>query len=288
MDWLLLFFIEGTDMNAPDGRANPCKCIPFLLTLSGVIFTTSMPASAQLSPALDRFSVTVGAFQADPKFNGNVNTPLGSLASGDVNLGTEIMPRMRADLLIFDSQGLHFDYYQYNHTYSGAFANNANVNGLALTTVGNASLNFKVDFAKMAYRWWFGSGNTVLGLGAGAAYYNLDLSANATASVNSSTTVANGSYSDDALAPLLEIGVRHAIGPDFRIYADATGVKKLNGALTGEIYNTALGLEWFPAKNVGVVLEYGKSQINLSRNDSMSENFKINFQGPSAFVKLRY
>lgn len=66
-------------MNAPDGRANPCKCIPFLLTLSGVIFTTSMPASAQLSPALDRFSVTVGAFQADPKFNGNVNTPLGTL-----------------------------------------------------------------------------------------------------------------------------------------------------------------------------------------------------------------
>jgi hypothetical protein len=198
------------------------------------------------------------------------------------------MPRIRADLLIFDNQGLHFDYYQYNHTYSGSIANNANVNGAALTTVGNASLNLKADFAKLAYRWWFGSGNTVLGLGAGAAYYKLGLSANAVASVNGSTAAANGSYSDDAIAPLLEIGVRHAISPDLRIYADATGVKKLDGALTGEIYNAALGVEWFPVKNVGVVLEYGKSQINLSRNDSVSENFRINFQGPSAFVKFRY
>jgi hypothetical protein len=248
----------------------------------------SMPASAQLSPALDRFSVSVGAFQADPNFNGNFNTAQGSLQSGDVNLGRETMPRIRADLLIFDSQGVHFDYYQYNHTYSGSFANNANVNGSTLTTAGNASLNVKLDFAKLAYRWWFGGGDTVLGLGAGAAYYKLGLDANATASVNGSPGSVSGGYSDDALAPLLEIGVRHAISPDFRIYADATGVKKLDGALTGEIYNASLGLEWFPIKNLGLAVEYGKSQINLSRNDSISENFKINFQGPSAFVKLRY
>jgi hypothetical protein len=275
-------------MKSHIAHANRYQGVLFLLALFGATMATSMPASAELSPALDRFSLTVGAFQADPNFNGNVNTPQGTLTSGDLNLGKETMPRIRADLLILDSQGVHFDYYQYNHTYSGSIANNSNVNGSALTTVGNASLNFKVDFAKLAYRWWFGGGNTVFGVGAGAAYYKLDLSANATASVNGTTAAANGSYSDDAVAPLLELGVRHAVSPDLRIYADATGVKKLDGALTGEIYNAALGVEWFPAKNVGVVLEYGKSQINLSRTDFISENFRVNFQGPSAFVKFRY
>ena len=275
-------------MNADIERKRTFRRIFSLSTLFAAIFTISMPTSAQLSPALDRFSVSVGAFQADPNFNGNFNTAQGSLQSGDVNLGRETMPRIRADLLIFDSQGVHFDYYQYNHTYSGSFANNANVNGSTLTTTGNASLNVKLDFAKLAYRWWFGGEDTVLGLGAGAAYYKLGLNANATASANGSSGSVSGGYSDDALAPLLEIGVRHAISPDFRIYADATGVKKLDGALTGEIYNASLGLEWFPIKNVGLAVEYGKSQINLSRSDSISENFKINFQGPSAFVKFRY
>ena len=275
-------------MNDPHAQPNPFTRNFSLVSLFAVIFTTSLPASAQLSPALDRFSVSVGAVQADPTFNGNVDTSLGSLQSGQLNLGRETMPRIRADILLFDSPGLHFDYYQYNHTYSGTIANNANVGGTALTTVGNASLNMKIDFAKLAYRWWFGSGDTVFGLGAGAAYYKLGLSAQATASVNNSPAAANGAYSDDALAPLLEIGLRHAITPDLRIYVDATGARKLDGALTGEIYNAFLGVEWFPIQNLGLVLEYGKSQINLSRSDSISENFKVNFEGPSAFVKLRY
>ena len=91
--------------------------------------------------------MTVGALQADPRFNGNVNTSQGTLSSGDLNLGRETMPRIRVDLLIFNRQGL----------------------------------NFKADFAKLEYRWWFGGADTVLGLGAGAAHYKLGLRASASA-----------------------------------------------------------------------------------------------------------
>ena len=249
---------------------------------------TSMPASAELSPALDRISISIGALQADPNFNAGLNTPYGTLQSGDINLGKETMPRVQADIMIFESQGLSFDYYQYNHDYTGSIANNANSNGTTLTTVGNATLNTKLDFAKLAYKWWFGSGNTVVGIGAGAAYYRISLSANATATVNNSTAAINNGYSDDTYAPLLELGVRHAISHDLRLFADFSGVKKSDGLLTGEIYNAALGFEWFPTQNVGVVLEYGMSQIDLNRNDSVSENFKVRFQGPSTFVKVRF
>jgi hypothetical protein len=263
-----------------------------LLTGAGAALTLSVPAWADLSPALDRMSIAVGAFQTDPDFNATVKTPYGNVQSGDTNLGKEAMPRVQADIILFDSQGLSFDYYQYNHEYTGSLANNSNVNGNAVTTIGNASLDLKLDFAKLAYKWWFGSGDTVFGVGAGAAYYKISLNANATASVNSpsasSSARFNDSYSDDTVAPLLELGVRHAISPDLRLFIDASGVKKSSGLLTGEIYNMVLGVEWFPVKNVGVVLDYGRSQINLSREDTVAANFKVKLEGPSAFIKFRF
>lgn len=248
----------------------------------------SMPASAELSPALDRISISAGAFRADPKFNSSLYTQYGNLQSGDIGLGMETMPRVKADIMIFDSQGLSFDYYQYNRGYTGVIANNTNANGTALTTVGNARFDIKLDFAKLEYKWWFGSGNTVIGLGAGAAYYKISLNANATASINSSTAETNAEYIDDALAPLLGVSVRHAINPDLRLFADASGVKHSQGQTHGDIYNAAVGVEWFPIKNVGVVLDYSMSQFDLIREDAIDVNLKLKLQGPSAFVKVRF
>jgi uncharacterized protein YjbJ (UPF0337 family) len=259
-----------------------------IMAASGSSLMISMPASAELSPALDRASFSVGVYRADPKFNASLNTPYGNLQSGDIGLGMKTMPRVKADIMIFDSQGLSFDYYQYKRGYTGAMANNTNVNGTALTTVGNASLNIKLDFAKLDYKWWFGTGNTVIGLGAGAAYYMVSLNANATASINNATAGINAEYSNDAVAPLLEIGVRHAISPDLRLFADASGVKHSQGRLNGEIYNAAAGLEWFPIKNVGVVFDYSMSQFDLTRSDAIDVNLQLKLHGPSAFVKVRF
>lgn len=259
-----------------------------LVATSGAGLMMSMPASAELSPALDRISISAGAFRADPKFSAALSTPYGTLQSGDIGLSMETMPRVKADIMIFDSQGLSLDFYQYKRGYTGAIANNTNVNGSALTTVGNANLDLQLDFAKLEYRWWFGSGNTVFGLGAGLAYYKLSLNANATASVGASTASTQGAYSDDALAPLLGIGVRHAISPDLRLFADASGVKHSRGRLSGEIYNAAVGVEWFPVKNVGLVLDYSMSQMEMNRDDAVDAKLKLKLQGPSAFVKVRF
>ena len=146
-----------------------------LMAASGSSLMISMPASAELSPALDRISISAGVFKADPKFNAGLNTQYGNLQSGDIGLGEETMPRIKADIMIFDSQGLSFDYYQYKRGYTGSIANNTNVLGTTFTTVGNANLDINLDFTKLEYRWWFGSGDTVMGLGAGAAYYNISM-----------------------------------------------------------------------------------------------------------------
>jgi hypothetical protein len=223
----------------------PPKGVRNLLLMAGLAatFLMAMPARAEMSPALDRFSISAGVLRADPKVNVALSTAYGNLGSGDLGLGQETMPRIKANLMLFDNQGLSFDVYQYKHGYSAFMGNSTRIDNMPVVTAVNANLDLKLDFAKLAYRLWLGSGNTVFGLGAGAAYYKLDLTANASASFNNSTSSTQAEYKDSAVAPLLEVAVRHAISPNLRVFADASGMKKSGGRLNGDIYNATVGVE---------------------------------------------
>ena len=61
------------------------------LATAGLFVAT--PALAEPSPALDRFSFSVGAFNADPTFNASLNTPYGRLDPGDIKASDVTMPR---------------------------------------------------------------------------------------------------------------------------------------------------------------------------------------------------
>jgi hypothetical protein len=272
--------------SAPRSRRAKGSCALAALAVSGFWFST--PALADPSPALDRFSFSVGAFSADPKINATVLTPYGVLDSGDIERGRVTMPRISADLLLGDSQGLSLDYFQYNRGYTGGIASNFAFGPGTVTTIGNANLDLKLDFGKLAYKWWIGSGNTVLGLGAGAAYYKATLRTNAVAGINGLTAGISQEDSDDAIAPLLEVGVRHAFSPDLRLFADASGIRKAGGKFHGNIYNAALGVEWFPVHNVGLVLSYNLTNIDLKRDGFIDERLRVRLQGPSAYLKARF
>jgi len=258
--------------------------------LGAGMLLAAVPAFADPSPALDRFSLSVGGFSADPKLDASFGTAYGALQTGDVKLGRVTMPRISADLLLGDSQGISFDYYRYKRDYSGGIDSTTSLGPFGtLNTFGNANISTKLDFAKLSYKWWIGSGNTVFGLGAGAAYYRATLGTTALASVNGQIGTLSESSSGSTVAPLLEIGVRHAITPDLRLFADASGVWKSSGRFHGNIYNASAGVEWFPVKNIGVVLAYGVTNIDLTReNDFAESRLKVKLQGPSAFLKARF
>lgn len=271
--------------------SSPATRLGAFASLGALALLAAMPVRAEPSPALDRFSLSVGAFNADPTFNASVNTRFGRLDSGDIERSSVTMPRVQADILLGDSQGLSFDYYRYNRDYSRSFAGSTTVGPTQLNAVGNVNLDLQLDFAKAAYKWWIGSGNTVFGLGAGAAYYRVTLDTDATASLNGTTGAIRQRDRDDALAPLLELGVRHALSADWRLFADASGVWKKSGDFHGHIYNAALGAEWFPLKNVGVVLSYGITDIDLHRDFDSGEGtarLRVRLKGPSAFLKARF
>lgn len=259
--------------------------------LAGAGLLVALPALAQPSPALDRFSFSAGVFGAETKMGAGVNTPYGRLDTGDVDTGRATMPRIQADILIGDSHGLSLDYFRLKRDYAAGFGNNFAIGPAAINTVGNLDLDFKLDFGKVAYKWWIGSGNTVLGLGAGLAYYRVGLDTNAIIGANGLVTSFSQRDSDDAIAPLLEVAVRHAINPDLRLFAEASGVRKTGSGLHGSIYNLAAGVEWFPATNVGIVLSYNVTDIDLKRGfdgGTSAARLRTKLHGPSAFLKVRF
>ena len=258
----------------------------FLFPIISLI--TPLIAKAQISPALDSMSISIGALKADPNLNVSLSNASGSIGTGDVGLGEKVMPRIKAEVVLFGNQGLSLDYYRYKNDYSGAFSHTTSVNNNPITTAGNANIDINFDFGKLAYKWWIGKGDTVLGLGLGAAYYKVNLKASASASINNANTTIGGDYIEDAYAPLIEIAVRHAFNSDLRLFMEASSMKKSGGRLNGEINNVSAGVEWFPLKNIGVVLTYGLSEINLNRLGSNDVNFNYKIQGPSGFIKVRY
>jgi hypothetical protein len=247
------------------------------------------PAANSAEPAapLDRASFSIGAFYTDPRLDFSGDTNYGRIDSSTFHPSHVTLPRVKASLLLGDHQGLDFDYYRYNKDYHPQLSGSTNFNGLPLTGSGALDARLKLDLAQLAYKWWIGDGNDVLGLGAGAAYYHASLDGTASGVLNGVAGSAAYEESRSAFAPLLELGWRHAFSPQLRMYADASGIRKSGGNVTGHIYGGALGMEWLFTPSLGLSAEYAASKIKLDRNSNNSDlNYRL--QGPAVFLKLRW
>lgn len=241
------------------------------------------------SPALDRFSLSLGTYYVEPTFNVGVDTEYGRAETGNMTTNHATLARIRSDLLVSDSHGFAFDYYRYGKNFSAAIARTATFNGKEVTGNASAEAKLNIQLAQLAYKWWLGSGNTVFGIGLGAAYYQADLDTTAQGSLDGLSGLAHDARNEHAVAPLLELGMRTALSENVRLYAEASGIKKNGGTINGHIYNGNIGLEWFPLKNVGLAIDYGVSKIQLYRDaNNYNANFKIKLRGPSAYLKIRF
>ena len=254
----------------------------------GILGVAAATARAEPSPALDRVSVSVGAFSADPRINIGADTQFGRIDAPESKQSHTTIPRVKTDLLIGDRHGLAFDYYRYDKSYTPTLSGETTINGQPVTGTATANADLQLDLAKLAYKWWLGSGNDTFGIGLGAAYYHANLEGTATGLVNGETASARDSFSEHAFAPLLEVGWRHAFTPDLRMYAEASGIKKNGGRINGHIYGGNIGVEWFPFKNVGFVADYGISKIKLRRDSERTADLNVRLTGPSAYVKVRF
>lgn len=258
----------------------------------------SAPALADPSPALDRVSIWLGAFYSDNQTQLGATGRSGVLDgyNGHFSLENDLgfrehkaVPRARLDFLIGDHQGFSFDFFGIDRSHSRSISRDISYDGTTFPASAEVKGKLDFNFGSASYRWWFGTGSDVFGLGIGAAYYGVKGRVEGQADVAGYAASASASTHETAWAPVLQLGWRHAFTHNLRIYADAYGVKKNGGNLAGHIYNAALGMEWFPIENLGVGGEYSYTRISLDQNHpAYQANLDMKLKGPSLFVRLRF
>lgn len=252
-------------------------------------------AAASAEPAaLDRASLWVGAYYptmdtiigASDKSGGYI----GHAALED-DLGFadhRLRPRLRLEALLGEHQGLAVDYYNVNRSRTQDLSRAITYGGTTYDANASASAKLDFDFGSVAWRWWFGSGSDVFGVGLGGAYYGVHAAVSGTATVNGQTMHAASSDSANAWAPMLELGWRHAFDDNLRVYADLSGVKRNSSRLGGHIYNAALGVEWYPWRHLGFAAEYDYTRIKLAQHrHDYNDDLDMKLNGPSLFVRVR-
>ena len=263
--------------------------IPIFAALGGL--ATALPAYADTSLALDPVSVWLGAYYPDTKVDLSVRDRAANLDSGKLNFdaGNATLPRARVDVLLFGTQGLSFDYYRFERDRTQTLSDPFSIGGNVIDPGASIRGKFTLDIGNASYRWWFGGDSDVFGVGVGAAYYKVKAGVSAQADVNGTGYSAAYGYSDDAVAPLVTLGFRHAFSDALRVYLDASGVKKNGGNLSGHIYNAALGVEWFPWHNIGIGAEYAATRVSLdARRSNLDADLDLKLHGPAAYLRMRF
>lgn len=265
--------------------------VPFRAFAFSAGALVSVPVWADPSPALDRVSVWLGGYYANTDVGLAANSNQYGVGTGRLKLGDGdvTLPRARFDFLIGDSQGLSFDYYRFSRDRTETLNQPFDLGGNNFDIGARVKGKFDLDFGTAAYRWWFGGGNDVFGVGLGAAYYRVEAGISGEISADGQTESGSVNYDDDAVAPLLTLGWRHAFSDNLRVYLDASGVKKNGGNLSGHIVNGALGVEWFPWHNVGIGAEYAVTRIQLDQDKrNYAANLDIKLDGPAAYLRMRF
>jgi hypothetical protein len=252
-------------------------------------------ACADVPLPLDRVSLSLGAFY--PTVDARVQASSSDIAGTNVNFQRDLglgkqqtLPNFRLDFLVFDSQGFSISGYQYSRHASTTLARDIQFDGNDYDTSAFVEARLRLQTINGSWHWWFAPTATdVLGIGLGAAYYDLKGTLDGSITVNGGTASARGEAEGSAVAPLLTLGWRHAFSDRLRAYADFSGVRKPSGALTGHLLNGNVGVEYYPWQNAGFALEYNANNLDLKADkESWVGRARIHFYGPAAFVRLRF
>ncbi len=270
--------------------SRPPASLSRLSLCAGLLLSALSLNAMAASPALDRVSVWLGGYQAqvDGKLSLSSDT-LGSTGEQRIIDSEKLVNRARVDFLIGDSQGFSIDYYRLSSDQTRRVSEAFNYDGNDYDLDATINSDTKLDLGNVSYRWWLGSGTTVFGVGVGAAYYRLDNTLSATGSLAGATATSLERTNDSGWAPLLTLGWRTQINENFRVYADLSGSKKNGSELSGHIVNAALGVEYFPWKNIGVGAEYAGTRIALKRAEDGDEaKLRVTLHGPAVYLRMRF
>lgn len=274
-----------------------CALIRYALSWLAAVAACSFAqaALAEIPQALDRATFSVGGFYPtiDTRISANGPAVAGTDLSFERDLGIDnhrALTNVRIELLLLDSQGFSVGGYQYSKSAGSTLARDIEFGGNEYNASAFVEARLRLQTYNAAWHWWFApTVEDVVGVGLGAAYYDLKGTIDGGITVNDHSATAHGEAEGNAIAPLLMLGWRHAFSESLRTYAYFSGVRKPSGKLTGHLVNGTLGMEYYPWRNLGFALEYSANNLDLKAEKASWEGrASMHFYGPSAFVRLRF
>lgn len=267
--------------------------LAWLATIAAGAFAPA--AIAEIPEALDRASISAGGFYPTIDTRISANGP--AVAGTDLNFERDLgidnhrtLTNLRLELLVFESQGFSVGGYQYSKSAGSTLARDIEFGGNEYNASAFVEARLRLQTYNAAWHWWFApTVEDVVGVGLGAAYYDLKGTIDGGITVNDRSATAHGEAEGNAVAPLLMLGWRHAFSRDLRVYADFSGVRKPSGTVTGHLVNGTVGMEYYVWRNLGFALEYSANNLDLKAEKASWEGrARMHFYGPSAFVRLRF
>lgn len=261
----------------------------------GAAGESAPPRAGDPGVPLDRFSLSVGAFHARSDTTVIARGELdGESLAGRFNLERDLgldqvepVTRLRLEWLPGGRQGLALDVFGYRRANARTLARDIEYDGRLWSASATLEAELDYRFASAAWRYWWTGPDTAFGLGLGLAHYRVDSRLAGEATFEGETVYAESEDRAAALAPLLSLGWRRSLGPRWRVYADASGVGKAGGDLSGHVVEAAVGLEWQLGRRLSLAAEYGGTQIRLDRRrGDLDARLDLKLHGPSLLLRL--
>lgn len=259
-------------------------------------------AYAEEFGALDNVSVSVGAFgnntsasiRADGATKGS-GTPLDfdrDLGQG----GTRALPYIDATWRPWDHHEFEISYYSDSNSTNRALSRNIMFNGKEFVVGGQFGSKFSVDAGSVTYRYWaWTSDVAAFGIFGGLQWYSISLDLTGTVGVVgpdgnvTQTGTAHAKASSTLPDPSIGLSYRYQMTDWARFVADGGGFKINIDNIDATLYNTRLGVEFYPWTNFGIVTqyEYNKIKADVNRTNFLG-NFDADFSGFQVLLKARF
>ena len=266
------------------------------LVLVGSAMTQSARADSDTLPALDRLQISAGLFSNELNVDGRVDGRAsfeGSERDFDETLG--FTKRRSIDLIDiswrpFDRHSFGLRQYRDSRSRMVRLEDELRFDGEVFPF--DAQVRGRAAFSalELTYTGWIkASERSAMGVQVGALRLSANLSIRGEIeSPDFGSAEGGASVSRHLYAPLVGISGRQVLGRKVRTFFDLKAIQLRYDGVDGRAYLGSAGIEYFPVKSLGLVLQYAETRVKVEQSvGDFNGQLDLGFRGPQALIRWR-
>ena len=247
-------------------------------------------------PALDRLQISAGLFSNELNVDGRVDGRAsfeGSERDFDDTLG--FAKRRSIDLIDiswrpFERHSFGLRHYRDSRSRTVRLEDELRFDGDVFPF--DAEVRGRASFSALEFNytgWLKASERSALGIQLGALRLSASLSIRGEIeSPDLGRAEGEASVSRQLYAPLIGISGRQVLGPKVRTFFELKAIQLRYDGVDGRAYLGSAGIEYFPVKSVGLVLQYADTRVKAEQSvGDFNGRLDLGFRGPQALLRWR-